>query len=108
MAENMTAIRLFGVLHSIRKQRGLEPVAYVSLPEQGRTAREIAQELDLPLDKIEGVFINHIVYDIDQLIHAGDEVAFVPTGVPGPHRFMLGIYSAGTKVNESNGGNEAQ
>ena len=25
----------------------------------------------------------------------GDEIAFIPTGVPGPHRLMLGIHEAG-------------
>lgn len=97
MSQTTTAIRMFGVLHTIRKQRGLEPTAHVELPPQGRTAREVALELQLPLEKIEGVFINHIVHDIDELLHPGDEIAFVPTGVPGPHRFMLGIYSAGKK-----------
>lgn len=95
MAEGKTTIRMFGALHTIRKKRGLEPTAEVAIPPQGRTAEAIARELDLPLDKIEGVFVNHLVYGIDRLVHPGDEVAFVPTGVPGPHRFMLGIHRAG-------------
>lgn len=94
MTQQTTAIRLFGVLHSIRKEQGLEPVAHIVIPPEGLVARDVAVELNLPLDKIEGIFINHIVHDIDETIHSGDELAFVPTGVPGPHRFMLGIYSA--------------
>jgi len=93
---------MFGALHSIRKGRGLKSIAEVLIPAGGRKAREIALELDLPLDKIEGVFVNHIVYDIDHLILPGDRIAFVPTGVPGPHRFMLGVHQAG-KVKGDNG-----
>lgn len=93
-----TTIRMFGSLHTLRRERGLEPSAQVGIPEEGRSAREIACELDLPFDKIEGVFINHVVHDLEQRIFPGDEVAFISTGVPGPHRFMLGIHSAGKKL----------
>ena len=34
-------------------------------------------------------------YGLDRVILPGDRVAFVPRGIPGPHRFTLGIYSAG-------------
>ena len=93
-----TSIRMYGCLHTIRKERGLSSVAVVLIPEQGRTGRDLARELDLPLEKIEGVFIDHRVYDLDHLILPGAEVAFVPTGVPGPHRYMLGIHSAGRRT----------
>jgi hypothetical protein len=86
---------MFGALHTIRKGRGLASIAQILIPAEGRSARDIARELDLPLDKIEGVFVNAIVYDIDHLVLPGDRVAFVPTGVPGPHRFMLGVHQAG-------------
>lgn len=90
-------VRMFGCLHTIRKERGLESTVEVTLPPEGRKAEDLAQDLGLPLDKIEGVFINHLVYDLEKTIKPGDRVAFIPTGVPGPHRFMLGIHSAGNK-----------
>lgn len=93
-----TNIRMYGCLHTIRRERGLSSVAQVRIPEQGRTGWDIARELDLPLDKIEGVFIDHLVYGLDHPIPPGAHVAFVPTGVPGPHRYMLGIYSAGREA----------
>lgn len=92
---------MFGVLHTFRREQGLEPVAGVSIPPEGRTAREVACGLGLPLDKIEGVFVNHIVYSLDHLIRPGDRVAFVPTGVPGPHRFLLNIFGAGRRGKQS-------
>lgn len=90
-----STIRMFGVLHTIRRERGEASTAEVDIPAEGRLAREIARELDLPLDKIEGVFVNAVVYDLDHRILPGDRVAFIPTGVPGPHRFMLGVHQAG-------------
>lgn len=93
--ESTSTIRMFGALHTLRKKRGQASIAEVVIPAEGRSARDIARELDLPLDKIEGVFINAIVYDIDHRILPGDRVAFIPTGVPGPHRFMLGVHQAG-------------
>lgn len=87
-------VRLFGRLHTLRRERGLPDVAEVSLPPGGRTAEDIAQELALPLDQIEAVFCNHRTYSLDHRIHPGDAVAFVPYGTPGPHRFTLGINSA--------------
>ena len=95
-----TTVRMFGALHTIRRERGLAPTTSVVIPPEGRTARDLAHELDLPLEKIEGVFVNHVVYDLDHLILPGDKVAFVPTGVPGPHRFLLGIYDAGRQSAE--------
>lgn len=93
--ESTSTIRMFGALHTLRKERGQASIAEVVIPAEGRSARDIARELELPLEKIEGVFINAIVYDIDHRILPGDRVAFIPTGVPGPHRFMLGVHQAG-------------
>jgi glyoxylase-like metal-dependent hydrolase (beta-lactamase superfamily II) len=102
-----TSIRMYGCLHTIRKERGLSSVAELRIPEQGRTGRDLARELDLPLEKIEGVFIDHRVYGLDRLIPPGADVAFVPTGVPGPHRYMLGIYAAGRTAGGSDQEHEA-
>ena len=90
-----TSIRMFGLLHSLMQQRGLPSVVEVDLPTEGRVAREIAAELELPVEEIEGVFCNHVVCSLDHVIRPGDRVAFVPPGTPGPHRFLLGLYRAG-------------
>ncbi len=90
-----TTVRMFGALHTIRRERGLETTIKVNIPPGGCTACDLARKLDLPEAKIEAVFINHLVYGLDHIIQPGDRVAFVPTGIPGPHRFLLGIFSAG-------------
>ena len=92
-----TTIRMFGLLHTIRKQKDLPVTAELQLPPEGKTARDIAQELQLPIDKIEAVFCNHLTYPLDHVILPGDRVAFVPHGTPGPHRYCLGIKQAGDR-----------
>ena len=94
MEKSTIAVRLFGRLHTLRKERGLADVAEVEVSPLGRSAEDIARSLALPLDQIEAVFCNHRTYGLGHLIHPGDEVAFVPHGTPGPHRFTLGIRSA--------------
>ena len=88
-------IRMFGLLHSIRQERNLPSVVEIDVQEEGVTARQLALDLELPVDDIEGVFCNHVVYSLEHRIKPGDRVAFVPPGTPGPHRFLLGLYRAG-------------
>ncbi|HOP40922.1 MAG TPA: MoaD/ThiS family protein [Alphaproteobacteria bacterium] len=89
-----TKVRMFGSLHTIRRNRGQEPTEVVYIPTDGRTGLDLANELDLPLDKVEAVFINNFVHSLDALIYPGDRVAFISTGVPGPHRYSLSTHSA--------------
>ncbi len=88
-------VRLFGVLHALMTERGRPTTIDVSLGDGDLTARDIAIALDLPLELIEGVFVNHTVFDLGHVICPGDRVAFVPHGTPGPHRIALGLYAAG-------------
>ena len=96
-----TTVRMFGALHTYRREQGLQSTTEVSIPPGGCLACELARELDLPLEKIEAVFINHRVHALDHLIQAGDRVAFIPTGIPGPGRLLLGICSAGRQSRQS-------
>lgn len=98
--QTKTTVRMFGALHTFRREQGLQSTTEVAIPVGGCPARELARELELPLEKIEAVFVNHIVHGLDHLIQAGDRVAFVPTGIPGPGRLLLGIASAGQQAEE--------
>lgn len=90
-----TTVRMFGALHTIRKERGLASTIEVNLSGAGCTARDLAISLDLPLGKVEAVFINRRAENLQHIVHPGDRVGFVPTGIPAPERFLLGIYGAG-------------
>lgn len=87
-----TTVRMFGALHTLRRERGLQSTIEVNVPPGGCAACDLARKLDLPLEKIEAVFVNHKAFGLDHLIQAGDRIAFVPTGIPGPHRVLLGIH----------------
>ncbi|PKQ29248.1 MAG: hypothetical protein CVT60_06370 [Actinobacteria bacterium HGW-Actinobacteria-10] len=88
-------VRFFGVLHALRRERGLPLHEVLPVPDGGVVASALAGQLELPLESIEGVFCNHRVHPLDVVIRPGDEIAFVPKGTPGPHRYFLGLYGAG-------------
>lgn len=91
----MVSVRFFGVLQEHRRAVGLPAECEVRLPAEGATARALAQQLQLPLDAVEGVFHNRVVRDLSVTVLPGDRIAFVPRGTPGPHRYFLGLYEAG-------------
>ncbi|GAB4256843.1 MAG: hypothetical protein Kow0092_03200 [Deferrisomatales bacterium] len=98
MAEPAPAhVRLLGCLHTWMKDRGRPDEVAVPVAPEGEPALEVARRLELPLDRIEAVFVNRICHDLAHPVRPGDRVAFVPQGTPGPHRFTLGIHHAGTR-----------
>jgi hypothetical protein len=72
-----TVVRMFGSLHTIRRNRGLTPCEEMHIPPEGVTGLALAHELDLPLDKVGRVFINNSACSLDELIRPGDTVAFI-------------------------------
>ena len=88
-------VRFFGLLHAHREREGLPDRETVEIPATGIMARDLAVSLDLPLELIEGIFCNGKVYGAGHMVMPGDRVAFAPKGVPGPHRFTLGLWQAG-------------
>ncbi len=95
MTGTPVTVRMFGLLHLYRTERGLPTTVEFVVPDGGTTGRDLATALDLPVERIEGVFVNRTVYGIDHAVMPGDRVAFVPYGTPGPHRVFLGLYDAG-------------
>jgi len=61
---------------------------------------DLANQLNIPLEDIEVIFINGFVESVEAMIHPGDRMAFLPPGCPGPYRIALGFYG-------KNQGNEA-
>ncbi len=100
MSTTNTIVRMFGALHTYRVERGLTSTTEVTVPPGGCAACDLARELELPVEKIEAVFVNHRVRSLDHRILAGDRVAFIPTGIPGPGRVLLGISAAGRNSGE--------
>lgn len=88
--DNEIEVRGFSFIKEIFDQRNWPFPLRVSLDEQC-TAAELAERLEIPRDKIEAVFVNGLVNQLDSIIKPGDRVAFVPPGTPGPYRVILGI-----------------
>ena len=84
-------VRMFGFLRSFMKERGLPDRFDETVPPEGKSGLEVAAALGLPLDKVEAVFINGLIRQLDAKIYPGDRVAFVPSGTPGPYRVILGM-----------------
>jgi len=72
-------------------RQGLPYVFKREIAREGMTADDIARELQIPHEEMEGVFINGRVRNIYDLVFPGDRVAFFPRGTPGPYRVFLGI-----------------
>ena len=83
---------VFGTLHTLRRERGLPTVVAVRVPSDGVTARDLAVQLDLPLDVIDGLFCNHVKAGLGRIVRPGDRVAFVPTGSPVSHPAFMGPF----------------
>jgi len=93
-ASNIT-VRVFGSLRPSRTRRGLPHEFETAVPTGGVQARRLAEQLGLPMEQVEGVFVNHTVRDLGVRIMPGDHIAFVANDTPGPHRVFLGLYEAG-------------
>jgi hypothetical protein len=92
----VVAIRLFGSLRALMKERGLPVVYERAVPREGKTGFEVAAELELPEERIEAMFRNGLIQGLDQKVFPGDRVAFVPRGTPGPYRVLLGMVGGRT------------
>jgi len=84
--QRTATVQMFDALNSISSDRNEPLLVEVTIPASGCKASVLARELDLPLEKVEAVSVNHQIYSLDHCIQPGDRVAFVPTGTPGPAR----------------------
>ena len=86
----LVELRAFGDLKKLFADRAWPFPYNLDLAEE-TSARDLAGKLNIPLDRIEIVFVNGMARGIDCTISPGDRVAFVPPGTPGPYRVILGF-----------------
>jgi hypothetical protein len=93
-------VRAFAGLKQVFEERGWTfPYRYKLDGEV--SALELARRLDLPIDKIESVFINGFTDDLASArVRAGDRVGYIPYGTPGAARLLLGIKRESEKSEE--------
>lgn len=93
-------VRAFGRLYFLFKERGWpDPLVYH--PREPITAGQLRDELNLPVDGVEAVFINRRVCPFSTRLREGDRVAFIPPGIPTIHRYNLGFYEMEKTENET-------
>lgn len=83
-------VRGFGDLKKLFEERKWPFPLMVDLNEK-ISGLELAKKLDIPVEKIEIVFVNGKVQALNYPVKPGDRVAFVPPGTPGPYRVLLGF-----------------
>ena len=69
-ADGTVSVRMFGVLRAWRAERGL-PVERCRVRAEGEAARDVAERLELPLERIEGVFVNHRIHGLGEIVRPG-------------------------------------
>jgi hypothetical protein len=85
-------VRAIAFLDAYCKEHGLPSTQEVDVPETGITASGLAASIGLPLDRIEGAFLNYRICGLDALVMPGDRVAFVPYGTPASHAAFFGRF----------------
>ncbi len=84
-------VRFFGQFHNLIKKKTGNTCLEITVPENGKTAFEIAKDIGLPIEKTEAVFRNGIINNLYDKVFPGDRIAFVPYGTPGPDPVSLGM-----------------
>ncbi|MBO8129250.1 MAG: MoaD/ThiS family protein [Peptococcaceae bacterium] len=88
---NEVEVRAFSFIKEIFDRRQWPSPMRVKL-EKECSATELARQMQIPLDRIEAVFVNGVARPLNEArIRPGDRVAFIPPGTPGPYRVLLGI-----------------
>lgn len=85
-------VRMIAALHTYRIERGLPSTVQVEVPDEGTTALALAEQLELPISRIDGVFHNYRGAGLDVIVRPGDRVAFVPIGTPASHPAFFGAF----------------
>lgn len=85
-------VRTIAFLDTFQKERNRASTLYVDVGHEGTTAHELALSLELPVNRIEGVFLNRTVAGLDVRVQPGDRVAFVPFGTPASHPAFFGPF----------------
>lgn len=85
-------IRCLARLHTVQREKGRPPTMRMSVPDRGIPARVLAEEIGLPPEIVEGVFLNYRIAGLDAVVHPGDRVAFVPVGTPASHPAFFGSF----------------
>lgn len=85
-------LRCFSSLQSKMAERGF---GFPEMFEIGESLSgvQLIEKLEIELHEVEAIILNGKAMGLTSIIKAGDRVALVPPGTPGPYRVILGIVS---------------
>lgn len=78
-------VRMLAFLHTHQRDHGRPTTVAFDVPEGGMSAGAVAESLGLPMEIIEGLFLNGTLVGLGALVRPGDRVAFLPYGTPASH-----------------------
>lgn len=84
------SIRMLALLHGYCREHGLPTTMQTTVPREGIRALDLASSIGLPIDAIEGLFLNGRLLGLGVTVLPGDRVAFVPHGTPASHPAFFG------------------
>ncbi len=88
---NQIEVRFFGQLKAMADQKGWD-FPYIYELDKECSAEELLDLMGVPTEEIEAVFVDGLAKPLDEgWIKPGNRVGFIPYGVPGPYRVLLGI-----------------
>jgi hypothetical protein len=89
--EGTIELRAFMGLADTFRERGWSNPRQLAIPGPLKGFDLLAM-LDIPVDKVEGIFINgKVSLPPVAVVTPGDRVALAPPGIPGPYRVLLGF-----------------
>jgi len=92
----MIELRAFMDLAELFRERNWPNPLEVDIQQGEMTGVQLLALLDIPPEKVEGVFINGKAFNPPMaVVTGGDRVALVPPEVPGPYRALLGFKEMG-------------
>ena len=84
-------VRAFMQLSTLFAARGWSNPRALEV-EDGVTGRQLLGALGVETGDVESLIVNRRATPVDgSVLRAGDRVALVPPGAPGPHRVLLGL-----------------
>ena len=83
-------VRMLALLHAYCSERGMPTYVSMALPAEGIRALDLASSLELPIEDVEGLFLNGQLVGLGATVRPGDRVAFLPYGTPASHPAFFG------------------
>ncbi len=91
-SENVAHVRCLALFHTFQRDHNRPPELDVEVPEDGVTVLGLVEQMGLPVESLDGAFINYRNSGPDAIVRPGDRVALVPQGTPASYPAFFGPF----------------